>query len=143
MKLLTVCVPCYNSAAYIRKCIESLLPGGADIEILIVNDGSTDQMGTMAEEYQRLPTAACALTRACSTQATRRATQSSIMHPPMSPTPASLSTSIIASEIRRPRRTGRHHRRRTDQILDMDQVVMKALEPAIIPTCKKGAHPRG
>ncbi len=54
MKLLTVCVPCYNSAGYIDKCMDSLLPGGEDIEILIVNDGSTDQTGAMAEEYARL-----------------------------------------------------------------------------------------
>ena len=32
MKLLSVAVPCYNSAAYMRKCIESLLPGGEDVE---------------------------------------------------------------------------------------------------------------
>ena len=41
MKLLTITVPCYNSASYMEKCIESLLIGGEDVEILIVNDGST------------------------------------------------------------------------------------------------------
>ena len=41
MKLLTIAVPCYNSEAYMRKCIESLLVGGEDVEILIVDDGST------------------------------------------------------------------------------------------------------
>lgn len=41
MKLLSVAVPCYNSAAYMRKCVESLLPGGDEIEILVVDDGST------------------------------------------------------------------------------------------------------
>lgn len=40
MKILSVAIPCYNSEAYMRKCIESLLPGGEDIEILIVDDGS-------------------------------------------------------------------------------------------------------
>ena len=41
MKILSIAVPCYNSAAYMRKCIESLLVGGEDVEILIVDDGST------------------------------------------------------------------------------------------------------
>ena len=41
MKLLSVAIPCYNSAAYMRNCIESLLPGGDEVEILIVDDGST------------------------------------------------------------------------------------------------------
>ena len=38
MKLLTFAIPCYNSEAYMEKCIESLLPGGDDVEILIVDD---------------------------------------------------------------------------------------------------------
>ena len=40
MKILTVAIPCYNSEAYMRKAIESLIPGGDDIEILIIDDGS-------------------------------------------------------------------------------------------------------
>lgn len=39
-KLITIAVPCYNSAAYMEKCIQSLLVGGEDVEILIVDDGS-------------------------------------------------------------------------------------------------------
>lgn len=35
-----------------RKCIESLLPGGEDVEILIVDDGSTDGTGEIADEYE-------------------------------------------------------------------------------------------
>ncbi len=34
-----------------RCCIESLLPGGEDVEILIVNDGSTDKTADIANEY--------------------------------------------------------------------------------------------
>ncbi|MEI3004709.1 MAG: glycosyltransferase [Victivallales bacterium] len=34
-----------------RKCIDSLLPGGEDVEILIVDDGSTDATATIADEY--------------------------------------------------------------------------------------------
>ena len=54
MKLITFAVPCYNSAAYMRKCIESILPGGEDIEIIIVDDGSTDDTGRIADEYQEM-----------------------------------------------------------------------------------------
>lgn len=51
MKLLSVVVPCYNSQAYMRYCIESLLPGGDQVEILIVNDGSNDNTAAIADEY--------------------------------------------------------------------------------------------
>lgn len=52
LKLLSVTVPCYNSQAYMRHCIETLLPGGDDIEILIVDDGSKDHTAAIADEYQ-------------------------------------------------------------------------------------------
>ena len=52
MKLLSITVPCYNSEKYMRKCIDSLLPGGEDVEILIVDDGSTD--ATAAVSYTHL-----------------------------------------------------------------------------------------
>ena len=52
-KLITFVVPCYNSQEYMDICIESLLKGGDDVEILIVNDGSTDKTGEIAEEYAK------------------------------------------------------------------------------------------
>lgn len=51
MKLLSFTVPCFNSAKYMRKCIDSLLKGGEDVEIIIVNDGSTDETAAIADEY--------------------------------------------------------------------------------------------
>lgn len=51
MKLLSIAIPCYNSQAYMRHCIETLLPGGEDVEIIVVNDGSKDDTQKIAEEY--------------------------------------------------------------------------------------------
>ncbi len=57
MKYITFVVPCYNSESYMRRCVDSLLSGGEDVEIIIVNDGSSDRTGEIAEEYQsRYPT---------------------------------------------------------------------------------------
>ena len=53
MKLLTVTVPCYNSQDYMEKCIQSLLPGGNRVEIIIIDDGSKDDTGKIADEYAR------------------------------------------------------------------------------------------
>jgi glycosyltransferase involved in cell wall biosynthesis len=56
MKLLSIAIPCYNSSDYMRKCIDSLLPGGDDVEIIIINDGSSDNTIDIAEEYrERFP----------------------------------------------------------------------------------------
>lgn len=52
MKLLTAAVPSYNSAAYMRRAIETLLSGGDDMEIIIVNDGSKDDTEKIGLEYQ-------------------------------------------------------------------------------------------
>ena len=42
-KLITFAVPCYNSAAYMDNSVETLLQGGDDIEINLVDDGSTKE----------------------------------------------------------------------------------------------------
>lgn len=52
MKLLSIAIPCYNSEAYMGKCIESLLVGGEEVEIIVVNDGSKDRTAEIAEEYR-------------------------------------------------------------------------------------------
>lgn len=45
-KILTIIVPCYNSAEYLERCVDSLLGGGKRVEI---NDGSTDATGAMLD----------------------------------------------------------------------------------------------
>lgn len=52
MKLLSVTVPCYNSQDYMRHCVETLLPGGDEVEILIVDDGSKDGTAAIADQLQ-------------------------------------------------------------------------------------------
>lgn len=53
MKLLSIAIPCYNSAAYMENCINSLLPGGDEVEILIVDDGSKkDNTAEIADRYE-------------------------------------------------------------------------------------------
>ena len=50
-KLLTVTVPCYNSQDYMENCIDSLLSGGKRVEIIIIDDGSTDRTAEIADRY--------------------------------------------------------------------------------------------
>lgn len=51
-KLITFAVPCYNSADYMEHCIDSLLEGGNDIEIILVDDGSTkDDTPAICDRY--------------------------------------------------------------------------------------------
>ncbi len=53
MKTISFAVPCYNSAAYMDACIESILKCGDDIEIIIVDDGSTkDDTAAKADAWQ-------------------------------------------------------------------------------------------
>ena len=52
-KLITFAVPCYNSAAYMEHCVDTLLQGGSDIEIILVDDGSTkDDTPAICDRYQ-------------------------------------------------------------------------------------------
>ncbi len=52
MKCISFAIPCYNSEAYMEKAINSILVGGEDVEIIVVNDGSKDGTQEIAERYQ-------------------------------------------------------------------------------------------
>lgn len=50
--LITFCIPAYNSSGYLHYAVDSLIPFGDSIEILIVDDGSTDETPKLADYYQ-------------------------------------------------------------------------------------------
>ena len=52
MKLISFAIPCYNSQEYMTHAIETILTGGDEVEILIVNDGSKDRTSEIAHEYE-------------------------------------------------------------------------------------------
>ncbi len=52
MKYISFAIPCYNSAEYMEHAVESILEGGEDVEILIVNDGSKDETSEIAKKFE-------------------------------------------------------------------------------------------
>lgn len=54
MPKVSIIVPVYNVEKYVEKCIQSLINQTLkDIEIIIVNDGSTDNSSKIINEYER------------------------------------------------------------------------------------------
>jgi glycosyltransferase involved in cell wall biosynthesis len=55
--LISVIVPIFNVEAYLRPCIESILASTyTTLQIILVNDGSTDHSGEICDEYTRKDT---------------------------------------------------------------------------------------
>lgn len=52
MKLLSIAVPCYNSQDYMENCVSSLVVGGDEVEVLVVDDGSSDRTAEIADELE-------------------------------------------------------------------------------------------
>lgn len=51
MKALSVVIPAYNAEQFLEKCVTSVLKSSNDIEIIIVNDGSKDNTGILADRF--------------------------------------------------------------------------------------------
>lgn len=53
--LVSICVPIYNTQKYLTRCIKSLLNQSyRNLEIVLADDGSTDQSGLICDEYAKL-----------------------------------------------------------------------------------------
>ena len=51
-ELISVIVPVYNVERYLRRCVDSILHQTyQDLEVLLVDDGSTDASGAICDEY--------------------------------------------------------------------------------------------
>lgn len=51
-KQLSIIIPVYNTEAYLRECLDSVAAQAIeDMEILLVDDGSTDASGAVCDEY--------------------------------------------------------------------------------------------
>lgn len=51
--LISIVIPIYNSAKYLKKLLAILTTNPVDCEIILVNDGSTDNSGSICSKYAR------------------------------------------------------------------------------------------
>lgn len=54
--LVSIIVPIFNTAEYVEECIQSILSQSyKNIELILVDDGSTDGAGVICQKYEHLP----------------------------------------------------------------------------------------
>ena len=55
MPTVSIIVPVYNTASYLSRCIESLVNQTySDLQIILIDDGATDNSGAIADEWQAI-----------------------------------------------------------------------------------------
>ena len=52
---VSVIIPAYNASQYLPKCLDSVLIQNVDAEIIVIDDGSSDQIRQVIEKYQSCP----------------------------------------------------------------------------------------
>ena len=71
--LVSIVVPVYNTAEYVEECILSILSQSyKNIELILMNDGSTDGSGEICKKYEHLPNVQYIEQENCGTTAARR-----------------------------------------------------------------------
>ncbi|MCQ2420443.1 MAG: glycosyltransferase [Clostridia bacterium] len=54
MPIISVIVPVYNVAQFLPRCVDSILAQSfRDFEVILVDDGSTDESGALCEQYAK------------------------------------------------------------------------------------------
>ena len=55
LKLISIIIPIYNCERYLRRCLESILVQTyRNLEILLIDDGSTDNSGFICDQYAEI-----------------------------------------------------------------------------------------
>ena len=55
MEKVSVIVPIYNAGEYLRPCLESIVNQTyLNLEIILINDGSTDTSAAICEEFRQI-----------------------------------------------------------------------------------------
>ena len=71
--LVSIIVPIYNVEPYLKKCIDSIINQTlTNIEIILVNDGSTDNCGKIIDEYAKMDNRVIAIHKENGGQASAR-----------------------------------------------------------------------
>lgn len=52
--IISVIIPVYNVALYLRQCIESIINQEGNIEVILVDDGSSDESPSICDEYAQI-----------------------------------------------------------------------------------------
>ena len=52
--LFSIIVPVYNASKYLGECVDSIINQTyKNIEIILINDGSTDESGKICDQYSK------------------------------------------------------------------------------------------